>query len=278
MALTYNHSGDFFESEKTFFDKFISGQDIKYMVCTQDYIEHDKANEIVMAAINNWKKAIKKYIFKSKEKEKLADILQFVEASNMIEIPCSETEKADLTVKFTQDPDDCGFGAGGCMDVELGIAYLNASRKYRPKYKMILSHEFGHAFGLGDFYKGSRTLGSFLYNSRVHRPSIMDYSEKVTCDDVDGFITVVDRARGIEREFYSVCKDGLLIKNGKGIPIDNPKYKISDKTEEFDVDIEKDDYKNQNHIELAQKLINNPLSDAFQMLTTEFGTSGGDEE
>lgn len=57
-------------------------------------------------------------------------------------------------------------------------------------------------------------------------------------------------------------------------------YRVINKTllTQFDVDIENDDYKNQNHIELAQKLINSPLSDAFQMLTTEFGTSGGDEE
>lgn len=47
---------------------------------------------------------------------------------------------------------------------------------------------------------------------------------------------------------------------------------------QFDCDIESTDFDSQNCIALAQKLINDPISDAFKMLTSSFGLSGGDDE
>jgi len=47
---------------------------------------------------------------------------------------------------------------------------------------------------------------------------------------------------------------------------------------QFDCDIESDSFDSQNCLELAQKLINDPVSDAFKMLTSSFGLSGGDDE
>lgn len=47
---------------------------------------------------------------------------------------------------------------------------------------------------------------------------------------------------------------------------------------QFDCDLESDDFNNQNTLELAQKLINDPISDAFHMLTSSFGVTGGDDD
>ncbi len=57
-------------------------------------------------------------------------------------------------------------------------------------------------------------------------------------------------------------------------------YRVLSRTllTKFNIDIESDDFSGQNYLELAQKLINDPMSDAFQLLTTGFGNSGGDEE
>ena len=57
-------------------------------------------------------------------------------------------------------------------------------------------------------------------------------------------------------------------------------YKVLSRTlmTQFQTDIESQDFESKNYIELAQKLINDPLAEAFQMLATEFGTSGEDEE
>lgn len=46
---------------------------------------------------------------------------------------------------------------------------------------------------------------------------------------------------------------------------------------QFDCDIESEDFNNQNLLILAQKLISNPIADAFTFLTSSFGASGGDE-
>ncbi len=46
---------------------------------------------------------------------------------------------------------------------------------------------------------------------------------------------------------------------------------------QFDCDIESDAFDNQNLLELAQKLINNPTTEAFTFLTSSFGTTGGDD-
>lgn len=47
---------------------------------------------------------------------------------------------------------------------------------------------------------------------------------------------------------------------------------------QFDCNIESDDFNSCNSIAMAQKLINDPISDGFQMLTSSFGVSGGDDE
>lgn len=56
-------------------------------------------------------------------------------------------------------------------------------------------------------------------------------------------------------------------------------YKVLSKAllTQFDCDIESEAFNNQNFLELAQKLINNPVTDAFNFLTSSFGSAGGDE-
>lgn len=56
-------------------------------------------------------------------------------------------------------------------------------------------------------------------------------------------------------------------------------YKVLSKTllTQFDCDIESEEFINQNSLVLAQKLINNPVTDAFTFLASSFGVSGGDE-
>lgn len=47
---------------------------------------------------------------------------------------------------------------------------------------------------------------------------------------------------------------------------------------QFNCDIESEYFNSVNSIELAQKLINDPVTEAFSLLTSSFGVSGGDEE
>lgn len=56
-------------------------------------------------------------------------------------------------------------------------------------------------------------------------------------------------------------------------------YKVLSKVllTQFNCDIESEEFNNENLLILAQKLINNPVSDAFTFLTSSFGAAGGDE-
>lgn len=56
-------------------------------------------------------------------------------------------------------------------------------------------------------------------------------------------------------------------------------YKVLSKAllTQFDCDIESEEFNDQNCLVLAQKLINNPVTDAFTFLTSSFGAAGGDE-
>ena len=60
---------------------------------------------------------------------------------------------------------------------------------------------------------------------------------------------------------------------------DSSWYKVLNKVllTQFDCDIESEGFNNQDILVLAQKLIDNPITDAFKFLTSSFETSGGNE-
>ena len=57
-------------------------------------------------------------------------------------------------------------------------------------------------------------------------------------------------------------------------------YKVLSKVlqTQFECNIESEEFNSQNCLELAQKLINNPITDAFTFLTSSFGIAGGGDE
>lgn len=57
-------------------------------------------------------------------------------------------------------------------------------------------------------------------------------------------------------------------------------YKVLSKVlqTQFEFNIESEEFNSQNCLELAQKLINNPITDAFRFLTSSFGIAGGGDE
>lgn len=80
----------------------------------------------------------------------------------------------------------------------------------------LILHELGHAFGLADQYKNGRWNSDILYSSISPRVSVMSAdSHFITCDDMDGIISLFYRAKKQDKSFKSFCKDGLTIKNGK---------------------------------------------------------------
>lgn len=71
-------------------------------------------------------------------------------------------------------------------------------------------------------------------------------------------LAVEERAENEESLWYSTIRKVLL--------------------KQFNCDIESENYNECNLFELAQKMINDPISDAFNILTSGFGVTGGDDE
>lgn len=83
-------------------------------------------------------------------------------------------------------------------------------------YFSVLVHEIGHAFGLADEYLKERP-GE--YKSQQPGEDIMRrVYQEIGCDEIDGMITLIDRARGTQRCFQSFCPGRGLISGGKEIP------------------------------------------------------------
>ncbi|MDR1684538.1 MAG: hypothetical protein LBR90_03655 [Elusimicrobiota bacterium] len=87
-------------------------------------------------------------------------------------------------------------------------------------------HEMGHAFGLGDQYKEGLWSADKAYSTKMPRPGIMACdSLTITCDDMDGAVSLFYRAKKRDKTFKSFCNDGLIIKNGKPLEEENAKAK-----------------------------------------------------
>lgn len=85
-----------------------------------------------------------------------------------------------------------------------------------PTYFSIIAHELGHALGLGDEYLADRPA---RYASQTPGEGLMRYGFRpVSCDEIDGLVTRLDRASGTKRAFKSFCPGRGLIENGTEIP------------------------------------------------------------
>lgn len=85
-----------------------------------------------------------------------------------------------------------------------------------PTLFATLLHELGHAFGLGDEYLTPRPEA---YASQDPGTGIMQnlYSP-LTCDEIDGMVTLLDRLNNTHRTFRSFCPDRGLIVDGTEQP------------------------------------------------------------
>ncbi len=91
----------------------------------------------------------------------------------------------------------------------------------------IIAHELGHAFGLGDEYLTDRPRA---YASQTAGEGLMfNGYQTISCDEVDGMITLLDRFAEKKRTFASFCSGRGLIQNGQEVP---PAGSLSDRLAE----------------------------------------------
>lgn len=109
---------------------------------------------------------------------------------------------------------------------------------------------------LNDYYSykqlAKNPITQPVLNSLTIIPALTYALEELKC------LTIEEREEFGESVWYRTVKKALLTK--------------------FSVDIESGDFNQQNMVILAQRLINDPLADAFKVLCEGFGTTGGDDE
>lgn len=96
-------------------------------------------------------------------------------------------------------------------------SFINNFRASQKNLFYAMLHETGHAIGLADQLKSSLDNADIIYSTVNPRTSIMDnWTQTLTCDDVDGIIMLFDDALKIKRtDFESFCKDGIKFSEGK---------------------------------------------------------------
>lgn len=234
----YAHNVAFPDLKHKFFSNFANGKEATYAICIAPDVTDEtvltKAEDIVETAVENWLAQttfFTRISLPSVERNEILTVLN--NKKNIKEIPCTYFDKnkdssigPDLTIIFKKDvAEDCHTNTVACYNASLDTIFfsdkISTAWYYdlllgrQNAYNKIMTHEMGHVFGLADQYEGTSYKGSYIYNSGIKRPSVMDYSSYVTCDDVDGFITTIDRIREKKRTFRSVCEDGIIIENGK---------------------------------------------------------------
>lgn len=85
----------------------------------------------------------------------------------------------------------------------------------------ILVHELGHAFGLADEYVADRPRQ--FASLQPGQGLMKDGYEPISCDEIDGMITLLDRLQNKQRSFASFCSGRHRIVNGTE---DTSEYKL----------------------------------------------------
>lgn len=108
---------------------------------------------------------------------------------------------------------------------------------------------------LSDFYSykvlSTNPLAQPILNSLTVVPALVYVLEELRA------LPILERSENSDALWYKVLSKVLLT--------------------QFNCGIESEKFNNQNCLELAQKLINNPVTDAFTFLTSNIGSVGGDE-
>lgn len=166
-----------------------------------------------------------------------------------IEAGCVMAVGKMVTVDISKDIDDLANTP----------SIFNISKNPDPNCKQMLvdmsQRKIIIKLPISDFYSykalSTTLLAQPILNSLTVVPALVYVLEELRASSIQ------ERSENSDTLWYKVLSKALLT--------------------QFDCDIESEEYNNQNFLVLAQKLINNPVTDAFTFLTSSFGATGGDE-
>ena len=178
-------------------------------------------SKLIENAFNIWFEDTKNMIVKDGREKEFNDIINILKEKVSLK-RVRKFADADIVFTFVNDVDKhCSRKAGGCIswkkftDNNKIFAYViipnplkNTKNYSEDKVFHVLTHEIGHYFGLTDqFYLENYKKNYTIYNNpRIgYKKSIMgaSYIIGLDCDDVDGFINLIDLtlAGGNEEKF-----------------------------------------------------------------------------
>ena len=171
--------------------------DEKIARATEPY--YNLIGNLARNAFKEWTAGTAKKIRDADRADEFQDILPILEKDFQINIePCQYDKTYDLGLIVEDIPDGrAHFLRTGYMNNKTPEIHLHrkrlkpqANKSRMADNKITMIHEMGHYFGLGDRYK--ITNSSMVYATLKIRPSVMDVSRDIKCDDVDGIITLMD--------------------------------------------------------------------------------------
>ena len=193
--------------------------------------------------------------------DEFADILPFLAAIKLQQV--NSFKESDITFRFAPVSyivSACGGGAKGChsgngrpsiITLPNPMMQENKDKKtlagdwvkikvednkwYNSALEVSL-HEVGHYYALADQYNTVNASAIYSTSDRIGKDSIMSKGDKlsITCDDVDGFINIIDRSyykvmgqypARAQKGWKSFC-DNTKFVNAK--PQNKKKYKTED--------------------------------------------------
>jgi hypothetical protein len=195
----------------------------------------DYAN-VIKQAYQQWFDNAANRVIRSGRKEEFQDVLPYLQRPVSVEVVRSE--EADLKIlvyqRFknfklieNQEKKRRDFYLGIYSHSKKTIEISKKISLQRNKY--VLMHELGHSLGFADQYYAERWRADEVYSSSSVNTIMNDDINKLTCDDADGLINLIDQKlklyRGGERGWKSLCASSKEYYKG-GMPVDTNRYRV----------------------------------------------------
>lgn len=212
--------------ERYLLPQILRGEPVRIFIDVAGASENQQESYQTMIAdnYNEWFTRTARLIEQSKREQEFADILVLLKKGVAVEF-VSELYTADVVIRirpFSEVRRWCGLSAAGCYRrVQMA---RNVHEIWLPKDQFLLKvfsrgkvstsriglHEIGHSLGLSDQYEQAIDSTSHpRYASARSGKAIMNEANKITCDDADGLINLIDlvrgTARGGEEGWKSLC-------------------------------------------------------------------------
>ena len=171
-------------------DNLIDKRPIRYAV-SQDVTPQEE--KIFKENILKWPQETLRFIQKSGRAQEFQDIVPVLRHKLPL-LKVSEQDSPDIVLRFTDTLYNANGDFIGKGGDSMPFNQIRIHKEYRDIFAITSLHELGHYFGLGDQYENSRGNVHAEYSSdvNVRDGAVMNDNAVLTCDDLDGFINLID--------------------------------------------------------------------------------------